>query len=128
LYVKIDEVVSGFAGVYYDPHPIFCIALVDPAEADAARAEVARILGVDTSYAEVRPAKYNFGQLKSWEILMERDCTVPENTSWDADEFHNMVRVGVSPNGSVDAVRACGLAAGIPGDALNVVTEEPVHF
>jgi hypothetical protein len=81
LYVKINEVVSGFAGVYYDPYPLFCIALVDPAEAAAARAEVARILGDDTSNAEIRPAKYSFAQLKSWEMRMELDCAVRENTS-----------------------------------------------
>jgi hypothetical protein len=126
LFVRIDESVPGFAGIYYDPYPVLCIALVDPSEADAARAEVARVFGNDTSNAEIRSAKYSFAQLKSWEMRMEFDCATRETTSWDADEFQNVVRVGVSPAGSVDAVRACGLAAGIPGDALTVVTEEPI--
>jgi DNA-binding NtrC family response regulator len=34
------------------------------------RFEVARSFAEDTSKAEMRPAKYNFAQLKSWEIRM----------------------------------------------------------
>jgi hypothetical protein len=125
--VQINEVVPGFAGIYYDPYPVLCIALVDSSQAATARAEVARVFGNDTSHTEIRPAKYNFAQLKSWEMLMEQACSIPENTGWGVDEAHNVVNVGVIPNGPLDAVRACGLAAGIPSDALAVVPEEPFH-
>lgn len=61
-------------------------------------------------------------------MLMESACAVSDDTSWGVDALHDVVHVGVSPQGSVDAVRACGVAAGIASDALNVVTEEPMHF
>lgn len=126
--VRIDEVIPAFAGVYYDPYPVLCIALVDRSQVDAARAEVARAFGLDTTNAEIRSATYSFAQLKSWEILMERGCALRETQSWAVDVVHNGVHVGVLPQGSIDEVRACGIAAGIPGDALNVVHEEPIHF
>jgi hypothetical protein len=48
---------------------VFFIALVDPSDAEAARAEVARVLGDDTSNAQIPAAKYSFAQLKSWQNL-----------------------------------------------------------
>lgn len=123
--VAITAVVPGFAGFYYDPYPAAYIALVDAAEADAARVEVARALSVDTSSAGIRIVKYSFAWLKTWEHAAERQCaTRPGVQSFDADEFHNQVRVGVVVDtGSIDDVRACGVAAGVPGDALDVEPE-----
>jgi hypothetical protein len=123
--VGITAAVPGFAGFYYDPYPASYIALVDPREADAARLEVARVLKVDTSIAGIRTVKYSFAWLKTWEQAVQRRCMqLPGVQSFDADEFHNKVRVGVvADGGSVDDVRACGLAAGAPGDALDVEAE-----
>lgn len=124
--VAITAAVPGFAGCYYDPFPMLWIALTDPSRADAARAEVARVLEIDTSNAQIRGVKYDFVQLKTWQILMEqgRCASLPGLTMWDADEIHNSVVVGVSLSGSIADVRVCGLAEGIPSDALNVVPME----
>lgn len=126
--LAITAAVPGFAGCYYDPYPVLWIALTDPSRADAARAEVARVLEIDASNAQIRVVKYDFAQLKTWQILMEqgRCASLPGLTMWDADELQDSVVVGVSPSGSVADVRACGLAEGIPGDALNVVPMETI--
>jgi hypothetical protein len=126
--LAIAAAVPGFAGCYYDAFPMFWIALTDPSRADAARAEVARVFEIDTSNAQIREVKYDFVQLETWLMLMEqgRCASLPGLTMWDVDELHNSVAVGVSSRGSVADVRACGLAEGIPTDALNVVPMEIV--
>jgi hypothetical protein len=124
-YVDVVRRAPGFAGIYYDPHPVLVIALTDPTQAETARCEVARTFRLDTANAQIRVVKYDFAQLFRWKNVVGAKGMQLGMVSLDADEFRNVVAVGVLEGTSLEEVRAAIEAAGVPSDALEVSIEEP---
>jgi hypothetical protein len=126
--VSIVDVAPGFAGFYRDQDQVLVILLADPVHEAAARREVSRVFGEDTANARIRTVKYDFRQLATWKSIVSRDALRLGLTFIDADEFRNVVAVGVRTVDLVEPTREFAMSAGIPPDAIEVVQRDPFVF
>ena len=118
------EEIPGFAGYYLDENQNPVVLLKDPSQRSAAETwAVARTgeLGLSTGAVVIKPASYDFTQLKQW-----RDKVLPtvfnrdDFVSLDIDEVGNRLRIGVDVAVSVSAIETQIADMGIPTPAVLV--------
>ncbi|HEU4456614.1 MAG TPA: hypothetical protein VFR81_26340 [Longimicrobium sp.] len=123
--------VPGFAGYYLQDDGTPVIRLVDTNQRAAAQRYLAQHfmaarMGRHKGAAQapiVKPATYDFAQLKGWADGLTPMLSRSDVFLIDVDEKENRVMVGVQDAGAIAAVRAEGLRLGIPGQALFVKTQ-----
>ena len=120
------EAPGGFAGVLYDGGPVLMLAR--PEEAAAAKAALAPALpGFPVAAAEVRRARWDFGQLVDWYNYMLLDAGVwgPGVVSGDKDEAANRLRFGVVDEAARARLIGALDALGVPCGLVLVDIREP---
>lgn len=130
------EEIPGFGGYFIDSNGELNVYLKEPARSGEAldmlkRVWSARGLGrglhVDFARAQVRPAKYDFVQLKSWRETARAVLGLSGVVTLDVDEARNKVVIGVSSaRGRMDVTRAVRWLD-IPADAVVVQDENPIR-
>lgn len=119
--------IPGFAGYHTDERGNTVVSLVDVGRKGQAERHIERLRaqrgGQGLGPVVVRPARYDFAQLKGWHDgllpLFERDDVY----STDIDETANRIRIGVASTGAIGDVTRAAVRSGVPRDAFTVVVE-----
>jgi hypothetical protein len=115
--------IPGFAGHYLDEHSNSVVYLVDPggrAAAESYVAEVRSSLGLADGPVTIRPAKYDFLQLREWRDQLLSVLTIDGVVLLDIDETANRIWIGVEDQESIRRVEEMIAAQQVPEDAILV--------
>lgn len=124
--------IPGFAGYYTDERGNTVVSLVDVGRKAQAERHIERLRaqrgGQGLGSVVVRPARYDFAQLKGWHDELYPLFEGGEVYSTDIDETANRLRIGVASAGDIGAVTRDAVQAGVPRDAFTVVVEPRSEF
>ena len=126
-----DGEIPGFAGHVLNADGSSVVFLARPASAEAARAHVLRFRrarGLGEGQVHVRPAAYDFRQLKTWADRLAPVLDEGAMVLLDIDEAQNRIVLGVADAGSIQRARREVVARDVPPAVVEVrVVERPEH-
>ena len=124
-FARIDSVVPGFGGLFFDTTDRLTVWLADTTKgaqvADAIRAALPSARShLDRGFA-IRKGKYGYGQLLTWYRSLGQAGLGPEViTLTDIQEDKNRIFLGVINSTAIQATRLALESVGVPSDAFAV--------
>ena len=135
----IADRVAGFGGYKWVPDDprsnesaLLSIYLVTDTDelAAAAQAELGALFtgqGLSTAPREVRPARYDYRQLKTWYDRAQNIWSIPGVLFTDIQESDNRMEFGGIDTAAVECIQSNLENLGIPSDAYRVFVSQPVR-
>jgi hypothetical protein len=133
--VRLAREVPGFGGMYYDEEGRFHVYLKRPEQGAGAIARIRqtvstrglRAAGAADDDAVVEQGAYDFVELTEWhERVSPALLTLRGVVYTDVDEARNRLRVGATPEASVEAIGAQLAALEVPRAAVVIDSAAPI--
>lgn len=143
-FVKVNEKLAGFGGLYFDDNGDLNIYLTNPNGQGLVKAALNHAFG-DNEIENMSPrthrnfkgkptlpinkfriikAKYNFKQLHDWKKLSDNVFSIDSVISTDIDDRNNRITIGVTDLSQENLIRDYIDSLGIPQEALTIKQQQ----
>ena len=129
MFDDVATSVPGFGGMYLDGNTLK-VYLTDPAQKVMAEHAIGAVFGaarIPAGGVQTLQATYGFHQLHAWYNHIGAVFNIQGVVYTDIDEKANRLTVAVENQGLVASVQNEISTAGVPQDAVNIVTADPIY-